>query len=155
MPEVCTVAPNATTADAARLLRAPRPEPGAEKIGAFDRAVGERAVQMLLDDVVLTVLDTLEAKRDVQPVSDLLRLRLDELELRRIGVPPGDQRRGLQRAVPFPQARRQQRPELRVGSEARGDRVDILRRDGLYEPCPDSLRHRPECRPSCESTLAE
>ena len=51
-----------------------RPEAGAEKIGAFDQAVADGAVEMLLDDIRLTFFDALEAVRYVNAVADLVRL---------------------------------------------------------------------------------
>ena len=46
-----------------------------------DLAVLDRAVQLLLDDVRLTFFDAIEPVRDVNSVSDLARLLIDEREL--------------------------------------------------------------------------
>jgi hypothetical protein len=82
---------------AAYLFSVARPKAGTKQIGAFDGAAGERAVEVLLDDVGLTVLDTFEPVRNVEAVADLLTLRLDEVELGRVGQPAGDERRGVSR----------------------------------------------------------
>src|SRR3954454_24597541 len=76
----------------------PGPEAGADEIGALDDAGGERCIELLLDDVRLPVLDAGEAVRHVNPVADVLGRAVDEVELRRVREPRGDQLGGFGRA---------------------------------------------------------
>ena len=62
---------------------------------AFDDVSGKHAEEVLLDDVGLVVFDAFEPVCDVESVADFLRSRLDEVKLRRVGEPAGDQRRRL------------------------------------------------------------
>jgi len=100
---------------------------------------------MLLDDVLLTFFDALEPIRDVHPVSELVRFRLDEIKLGGIGKPTPDQGRGLQRPGSLPEAWRDESPELSIGGEARRDRSHVLRCDRLDEPLTNRLSHGREC----------
>jgi len=58
-----------------------RTKSGAKQISAFDEAAGERAEEVVLDDVRVVVFHALEPVRDMQAIADLLCSRLDELEL--------------------------------------------------------------------------
>ena len=49
------------------------PEPRTEQVGPRDEVAGERAREVLLDDVWLPVLDALESVGDEDAVADLLR----------------------------------------------------------------------------------
>ena len=62
---------------------------------AFNDAAGKDAEEVLLDDVGLVIFDAFEPVRDVEPVADFLRPRLDEVKLRRVGEPADNQRRRL------------------------------------------------------------
>jgi hypothetical protein len=62
-------------------------------MGAFNDIAGKHAEEVLLDDVGFVIFDAYEPVRDVEPVADFLRPRLDKVELSRVGEPAGDQRR--------------------------------------------------------------
>ena len=55
-----------------------------------DAAAGTDAEEVLLDDGGPVIFHAFEPVRDVEPVADLLRPRLDEAKLRRVGEPAGD-----------------------------------------------------------------
>ena len=107
----------------------------------LDLPVTDGAVEVLLDDVRLTRFDALETVSEMEPVSDRDRLRIDELELRGIGEPRGDQGRSLLRTHPLSQAGGDEGTKLRIGREARRDRRRVPHLDGLDQPCTDRLRH--------------
>ena len=108
---------------------------------AVDDAVGKHAEEVLLDDVGLVVFDAFEPVRDVEPVADFLRPRLDEVKLRRVGEPAGDQRRRLFGSRALAGAGRDERPKRDTGGEARRDRRCVLSGNRLHEPRPDRVRH--------------
>ena len=82
---------------------------------AFNDAAGKHAEEVLLDDVGLVIFDAFEPVRDVEPVADFFRPRLDEAKLRRVGEPAGDQRRRLFGSRAFAEAGRDERPKRDTG----------------------------------------
>ena len=64
-----------STADARAKARA-------KQVDSRDLTLGNGAVQLLLDEVRLAVLDTLEPVRDVYPITDVLAPLVDEMQLR-------------------------------------------------------------------------
>ena len=88
---------------------------------------------MLLDDVRLTFLDTVEPVGDVQPVSYLLGVRVDEIELRRVREPRRYQRGRIGSTGALPQAKRSEPAKLHVGGKAVLKGRFVLCRDGLHE----------------------
>ena len=108
---------------------------------AFNDAAGKHAEEVLLDDVGLVSFDAFEPVRDVEPVADLLRPRLDEAKLRRVGEPAGDQRRRLFGSRALAEAGRDERPKRDTRGEASRDRRRVLSRNRLHEPRPDRVRH--------------
>ena len=106
-------------------------------MGAFDDTAGKHAEEVLLDHVRLVIFDAFEPVRDVKPVADLLRPRLDKVELRRVGEPAGDQRRRLFGTRALAEAGRDERPKLDTAGETRRDRRRVLSSDRLHEPRPD------------------
>jgi hypothetical protein len=89
---------------------------------------------VLLDDVRLALLDAAEAVPDVDPVADVVCSAVEEVELRRVSEPGGDQRGRLRRAFALAQAGRDQRAEPCVVGEARRDRCLVLRSDRIDQP---------------------
>ena len=98
-----TLRPTVTASpyDPCALLGVAWSKAGAEKIDLCDFAVGKGAVQLLLDQVRLALLDTAEPVRDVHSVRDFLAPRVEEMELGRVAEPSRDQRRNLTRANAF------------------------------------------------------
>ena len=88
---------------------------------------------MLLDDVRLTFLDTVEPVGDVKPVSYLLGVRVDEIELVE-SANHADINAAVSAApVRSPQAPRNERAKLHVRGKARLEGRFILCRDRVYE----------------------
>ena len=110
-------------------------------MGAFDDTAGKHAEEVLLDHVRLVIFDAFEPVRDVEPVADFLRPRLDKVELRRVGEPAGDQRRRLFSSGALAEAGRDERPKRDTASEARLDRRRVLSGHRLHEPRPDRMDH--------------
>jgi len=90
---------------------------------------------VLLDEVRLAFLDALEAVGDVEPVSNLVGARVDEIEFCRVGKPRRDQRGCFDSTVTLSQARGSERVELHVIGKASLDGRFVLCRDCLYEFC--------------------
>src|SRR5207244_1364193 len=110
-----------------------RTEARAEQVRARDRVRLDRAVELLLDDERLAVLDPAEPVPDVQAVADVRHVRSEELELRRVREPAGDQGRRVALPASLPDAGRDQRPQLGLGCEATGQRAGVLLRYGRHE----------------------
>ena len=108
---------------------------------AFNDPAGKHAEQVLLDDVGLVIFDPFEPVRDVEPVADLLRPRLDEAKFRRVGEPSGDQRRRLFGSGALAEAGRDERPKRDTGGEASRDCRLVLSGNRLHEPRPNQMRH--------------
>ena len=112
---------------------------------------------MLLDDVGVAVSDALESVREVEAITDFLGLRLDEIELTRIGEPAGNQRCRLLRAGALSQTGRKEGPKLDARREACRDRQLVLGSNGFNKPSTDrSLRHLGESRAqhlTCERSI--
>ncbi len=62
------------------LIADSRPKAGAQKVGSLDLAVGDGAIELLLDEKRLAVLDTLEFVREMHAVAHLLAARVEEPE---------------------------------------------------------------------------
>jgi hypothetical protein len=103
----------------------------AEQVSAH--AVTDRTEEVLLDDERLALLDAGEAIRDVEPVTDLRRVRLGQVEHDRVTEPGPAERARVQATASLAESRRGQRPELRVLGEARCDRGRVLRGDPRHE----------------------
>ena len=108
---------------------------------AFNDTAGKHAEEVLLDDVGLVIFDAFEPVGDVEPVTDVRRPRLDEMKLRRVGEPAGDQRRRLFGSRALAEAGRDERPKRDTGGEASCDRRRVLSGNRLDEPRPDRVRH--------------
>src|SRR5438067_890714 len=87
----------------------PRPESGAEQVGALDPLVSDDAAEMLLDDVRLALLYTDEAVGDEDAIADKVRTRAHEVDRRGVTEPSGDQRRSRLGTGPLLEAGREQR----------------------------------------------
>ena len=110
-------------------------------MGAFDDTAGKHAEEVLLDDVGFVIFDAYEPVRDVEPVADFLRPRLDKVELSRVGEPAGDQRRRVFGPRTLAKAGRDERPKRDTAGEARLDRRRVLSGHRLHEPRPDRMDH--------------
>ncbi|WP_344095908.1 hypothetical protein [Microbacterium deminutum] len=93
---------------------------------AFNDAAGKDAEEVLLDDVGLLIFDAFEPVRDVEPVADFLCPRLDEVKLRRVREPAGDQRRCLFGSRALAGAGRDERLKRDTRGETRRDRRCVL-----------------------------
>ena len=107
----------------------------------FNDVAGKHAEEVLLDDVGFVIFDAYEPVRDVEPVADFLRPRLDKVELSRVGEPAGDQRRRVFGPRTLAKAGRDERPKRDSAGEARLDRRRVLSAHRLHEPHPDRMRH--------------
>jgi len=103
---------------------------------AVDDAVGKHAEEVLLDDVGFVIFDAYEPVRDVEPVADFLRPRLDKVELSRVGEPAGDQRRRVFGPRTLAKAGRDERPKRDSAGEARLDRRRVLSAHRLHDRIP-------------------
>ena len=122
------------------LLSNARPTAGAEEIGAFDDVTGDRAIELVLDDVRTTVSHALESVGEVETVADLLGPRLDEVELSRVGEPPGNKRRCIVGSGPLAHAGRKKRPKRDARRQACRNRRLVSSRNGLDKPRPNRTR---------------
>ena len=103
----------------------------------FNDVAGKHAEEVLLDDVGFVIFDAFEPVRDVEPVADFLRPRLDKVELSRVGEPAGDQRRRLFSSRALAEAGRDERPKRDTAREACCDRRRVPSGHCLHEPRPD------------------
>src|SRR5204862_7926478 len=103
-----------------------RPKAGTEQMRAFNDAAGDDADGVLFDDVGLVIFDAFKPVRDVEPVADFLRPRLDDVKLRRVGEPTGDERRRFFGSRALAEAGRNERSKRDAGSEASRDRRRVL-----------------------------
>ncbi len=103
-----------------------RPESRAEEVGLVDPAVAHSAEQVVLDDEGRLLLDAREAIREMEPASDVVGLRVQDLQLRRIGDPRREQRGDLRGPSSLPQPRWDEGAELSLVGETVGDRRFVL-----------------------------
>jgi len=108
----------------------------------------DRAEEMLLDDIGLAFLDSMEAIRDVKPVLDVVRRRDNEAQLCRVLEPPPDQRGRFDCARALSETGRGETAELGIGRETGGDRSFVLRRDGVDQPTPERRCHGAKLMPN-------
>lgn len=99
-----------------------RAEARAEQIRSLDPVGLDGAVEMLLDQIRLAFLDSLQTVRDVKPVRDFVGVRIDKVQFCRISEPGRDQRCRFDRARPLSDPSRDEGAELGVLREARGYR---------------------------------
>ena len=110
-------------------------------MGTFNDIAGKHAEEVLLDDVGFVIFDAYEPVRDVEPVADFLRPRLDKVELSRVGEPAGDQRRRVFGPRTLAKPGRDERQKRDAAGEARLDRRRVLSGHRLHEPRPDRVDH--------------
>ena len=107
----------------------------------FNDVAGKHAEEVLLDDVGFVIFDAYEPVRDVEPVADFLRPRLDKVELSRVGEPAGDQRRRVFGSRTLAKPGRDERQKRDAAGKARLDRRRVLSGHRLHEPRPDRMDH--------------
>ena len=81
----------------------------------------------------------------MQAVADVRHVRVEELELRRVREPAGDQGRRVALPASLPEAGRDQRRQLGLGREATRQRSGVPLRDRRHEP--RSHAHRRNAMP--------
>src|SRR2546430_644744 len=88
------------------------------EVGFCARGVAHLAVELLLDEVLLALLDGPEAVGDMEAILHLVRVRGEEVELRSVCEPAADQGRRLPRSLALAEAARDQGAKLCVAAEA-------------------------------------
>ena len=99
----------------------------------MDLLVTDSAVQVLLDDVALPLLDADEAIRDVDPITDSIGSFFEKVELSRVPEPCGYERGCGCGTFSLAYPRGNQRAKFRIGGEARRDHFLVACRDPSHK----------------------